>query len=659
MGTLDPLIEQITDPVLRAKIAKEVTELESRRTFGLIYEKHLPEAIRLPGAEVRRGATVMLRDRHEEAVWTVTGLADGQATLRDDDGNTTSVPVADLVVARVFGQPIYPGLRATGSITRGGEKPHHLVINGENHHALQTLRYTHAAMVDVIYIDPPYNTGGDFTYNDKYIGADDRYRHSKWLSFMEKRLSLAHDLLKPTGVIIVAIDDNEYAHLKLLMDDVFEPQNFLASLVWQGSGKNDARYTAGGVDYMLMYAKSEARLTEADVRWKEPKPGIEDALGAAETAWSESEHDPAEATRRFRAALRPMRSTLEPAVFRYDQIDDRGRVFQATDVTSPNRRENLMYEVIHPGTGRAVRTPAKGWRYARETMDALIADDRILFGPDETTMPRLKRFLTDQMDRVPYPTFSQPRMPGSKKLEVILGEQRFKFPKDHDVLARWIGTVTQNNLDAVVLDFFAGSGSSTHAVMALNAIDGGRRQSIAVTNNEVDQSTADALKRQGHKPGDPVWEARGIYQYVTRPRVETVVTGVRHDGSAYSEGLNENVTFADLTYLDRSHVERGHAFEDVAHLLWLLAGARGAVIEEETETFAAPADAHYAVLFDEDCWSDFVATVKDRDDLTHAFVVTDSDAAFSHVESVLPDYVQAVRLYESYLSAFEINVGGH
>jgi adenine-specific DNA-methyltransferase len=156
VSRIDTLLDQITDPSLRANLAREVADLAGKREFGLIYERHLPEIVRLPHGAINKGSTVMLRDGSDETVWRVTGVRNGVAALRDDDGNIRESRPSDLIAARVFGQPIYPGLRVTGRIRRGGSKPHHLVINGENHHALQALKYTHGRAVDVIYIDPPF-----------------------------------------------------------------------------------------------------------------------------------------------------------------------------------------------------------------------------------------------------------------------------------------------------------------------------------------------------------------------------------------------------------------------------------------------------------------------------------------------------------------------
>jgi adenine-specific DNA-methyltransferase len=404
--------------------------------------------------------------------------------------------------------PIAKTLRPVREESVDFDTTRNLFIEGDNLEALKLLQESYLGKVKLIYIDPPYNTGNDFLYDDDFAESSVDYLarsgqqsetgdrlvanteangrfHSDWLSMMYSRLKLARGLLTDDGVMIVAIDDHEHANLRLLLDQVLGSENFIANVTWQGSGKNDARYTAGGVDYMLIYAKNESLLRSLDTRWKEPKPGIDEVEAVARRAWQQSGGDPTKATAIFRTGVRSIKAALEPAVFRYDQIDDRGRVFQADNLRSPNPRPNLQYPLPHPTTGRPVKMHPNGWVYSPETMDAMIADGRIIFGPDETTSPRIKRFLSEQSDRVPYPTFTQARMPGSKKLDGLLGESLFDYPKDTAVLARWIGAITRDNPDAVILDFFAGSGSTGHAVMDLNAADGGHRRYILVQLDEA------------------------------------------------------------------------------------------------------------------------------------------------------------------------------
>jgi adenine-specific DNA-methyltransferase len=601
-----------------------------------------------------------MANKADEKLWRVVRIdrldPGKQAELAAvaDQAETTTASIDDLVVVAEFRDPIYPGMVSTCKVERGGDKPFHTVINGENYHVLQALLFSHRGKVDCIYIDPPYNTGNEgWIYNDKYVAADDMYRHSKWLAFIERRLLLAQELLKATGVILVAIGDEEHHRLRMLMDQVFDTGNFIANVIWQGSGKNDAKYTAGGVDYMLVYAKDAEALVGSGRLWREPKPGIEQALALGAQAWTESSGNPAVATKLYRSYLRKIRSELEPAVFRYDQIDEKGRIFRTFDLTSPNPRENLRYTVVHPVTGRPVRTPEKGWRYSPETMNAFLQEGRILFGPDETTSPTFTRFLADHDQRVPYPSFVQSRMPGSKYVEGVLGDRRFPNPKDHGVLMRWLRITASSN--AVILDFFGGSGTTTEAVMRLNEEDGGTRRSILVTNNEVAAANAKKLRKADHRHGDPEWEALGVYEHVARPRIETVATGTRSDGSTYSDGLAQNVEFFTLTYEAPLRVASDRDFERIAPLLWLRAGSRGRRIGDLSKGWDV-AEA-YGVLSDLDHVDPFTQAVKEQVDLSIAFIVTDEDRLFESVVRELPDHVEPVRLYEAYLRNFEIESG--
>ncbi|WP_156250909.1 site-specific DNA-methyltransferase [Pseudactinotalea terrae] len=649
---LDQLLGRIESETLREQIASEIATLTDRTKFGLVYEEHLPEQIRLPGVKPRRRSKVVHRNDPVDAPLRTVRKITGQQVQLDDD---TTAPIEDVVVVREYGEPLYPGLEVLERINRGGDKPDHVLIEAENLHALEALAYTHAESVDCIYIDPPYNTGGDLIYNDRYVGKEDTYRHSLWLSFMARRLRLARKLLKRTGVIIVAIDDNEHAHLKVLLDQEFGERNFLSNVAWLGSSRNDPRFTSGGLDYMLIYGRSKADLVASDSRWVETKMGYDIAIEGARAAWEKSGGDPAEATKLYRAAMRLRKAEMEKGVARYSEIDETGRLFFRADLSSPNPRPNLQYDLPHPVTGKPVHRAANGWVYSPETMQEKLAEGRILFGPDHTQGAYYKRYLDEVAEQAIRPFIDVDRRASSLALTKLLGEQRFKFPKDVSVVANWINAVSMRDPRAVVLDFFGGSGATMHAVMELNAADGGSRQCILVTNNEVNEKEAKQLVKAGHLPGDPEWEANGIFEHVTRPRISTVVTGTRPDGSSYSNGLEENVTIAKLTYLDRTDIERAKAFTQVANLLWLQAGAHGAAITAETDDFAAPDGAHYAICFNVDNWEPFVEAVNARQDITHAYVVTDAEESYRLVLARLRTDIRARRLYENYLTNFTTN----
>src|SRR5680860_268860 len=184
---IDELIARVSDPALREHLTASAARLRDTKDFGLVFERHIPENVRLYSHPVRRGMRVQDRSGTSDETWQVRRIANGEAHLVDSDGQQTTKPVDELVVVRQFGEPIYPGFTRVGAVERGGDKPFHTVINGENYHAVETLLYAIQGQVDVVYLDPPYNSGArDWTYNNDYVDGNDRYRHSKWLSFMEK-----------------------------------------------------------------------------------------------------------------------------------------------------------------------------------------------------------------------------------------------------------------------------------------------------------------------------------------------------------------------------------------------------------------------------------------------------------------------------------------
>lgn len=242
MSRLTDLIAQAKtkDADLGRELEREFKALASRRSFGLNFERHTPETVELPGRPIRKGDKVRVlpprgsTDKGDKRLWKVLRtLKDGgsRVALLDLIGAETpevqTVPVEDLIVVAEFRDYIYPGLVSTGKVERGGDKPFHTVINGENFHALEALTFTHRGKVDVIYIDPPYNTGAkDWKYNNDYVEGDDLYRHSKWLAFMERRLKLAKELLDPkSSCLIVTIDEKEYLRLGLLLEQTFPEAN--------------------------------------------------------------------------------------------------------------------------------------------------------------------------------------------------------------------------------------------------------------------------------------------------------------------------------------------------------------------------------------------------------------------------------------------------
>jgi len=225
MARLEDLINDIADPSLRNQIALEVGKLKARKKFGLVFEEHLPEVVQLPGLPVKPRARVAKRNDKLAGFFLVTSAVNGKkvSIIPERGGPEEIATKDDLVVVKRFGEPMYPALVPVDRLTRAPGKPYHTLINADNFHALQVLLYCYEGQVDVIYIDPPYNTGArDWKYNNDFVDTNDQYRHSKWLSMMKKRLDLAKRLLNPdSGTLIVTIDEHEVHHLGPLLEEVF------------------------------------------------------------------------------------------------------------------------------------------------------------------------------------------------------------------------------------------------------------------------------------------------------------------------------------------------------------------------------------------------------------------------------------------------------
>ena len=255
MAKIEDLIDEIGDRALRERIASEVKELKRTKRFGLVFEEHIPEMVSLYGLPIREGLVVQNRTTPDDlSEFRVVRVEDGEAILvpKGADGSEARVAVEDLLVVKQFHEQTFSGFAPVGSVRRGGtEKPAHVVINGENFHALQVLAYSYAGKVDCIYIDPPYNTGDkSWKYNNRFVDENDRYRHSKWLSFMEKRLRLAKHLLKPDGVLVVMIDEHEVHHLGVLLEQLFpDTRRQMVTIV-----NNAAGVTQGGFSRVEEYA---------------------------------------------------------------------------------------------------------------------------------------------------------------------------------------------------------------------------------------------------------------------------------------------------------------------------------------------------------------------------------------------------------------------
>lgn len=344
-----------------------------------------------------------------------------------------------------------------------------LLIEGDNLFSLTALAYTHAGLVDVIYIDPPYNRGSnDFKYNDDFVNPEDSFRHSKWLSFMHKRLRLARKLLADSGVIVISIDDNEQANLKLLCDEIFLPQNFLGCLptIMNLKGNQDQAGFAGTHEYTLVYAKDKPLMSLGTFDVDEE--ALEEEWQQDETGWWKQ-----------------------------------GAGLKSTGANGPReKRPNLFYPLYVKPDGSEVTPDKKAgfdevlpitdgremtWRWqastARELSSDLIANGS---SPNWTIYKKQRPELGDLPSKKPKSIFYKPKYSttnGTNELKNILGERAFDYPKPVELVHDLV-KIASSKKDALVLDFFAGSGTTGQAVLALNARDGGTRRFILCTNNE-------------------------------------------------------------------------------------------------------------------------------------------------------------------------------
>ena len=370
--------------------------------------------------------------------------------------------------------------------------PNHIIIEGDNLAALTDLSYTHAGKIDVIYIDPPYNTGNkDFIYNDDYVGKDDAFRHSQWLSFMSKRLKFVKNLLSEKGVIYISIGDDEDAQLKLLCNEIFGEQNKISDVIWQSrkSVSNDAMISLNH-NYTLVYAKNIDNLSKLDFRL--PETGEK---------------------------------------FSNPDNDSRG-LWIADPFDAPGIRPNLTYPIINPQTGQSF-LPAKGrcWRTSEKEYYKFLNDNRIVFGKKGNSKPQLKRFLKDA-EIIGKTTISiwndiETTTNGTQLLDSILGERKFNNPKPIELIDRILKLSSKKN--SIILDFFAGSGTTLHATMQLNKEDGGKRTCILCTNNE-----------------------NKICEDVTYERNKRVIEGYTKPNGEKIEGLKDN----NLRYYKTEFVSR-------------------------------------------------------------------------------------------------------
>lgn len=485
--------------------------------------------------------------------------------------------------------------------SKNPEATENLYIEGDNLEVLKLLRYSYYNKIKVIYIDPPYNTGNDFVYNDNFVqektdsdksegdvGEDNekfiinqkssnRF-HANWLNMIYPRLKIAKDLLSEDGIIIISIDENEHNNLKLLCDDILDEQNFAGEIIWKNSTKNDQAYISMQHEYILFYVRNK-EINKGE--WQEKKEGLDEIFKAFEGFRKECGTDWAAIHKKALAWYKqfPESNPISNSKH-YTWYDDIKGVYFPDNISGPNDGQ-YVYDIIHPITGKAVKIPSRGWFCPEESMKIKIKEGKIHFGKDETTVPCLKTYLKNtQYQSLTSIKFKDGRI-ASKNLRNLLGGKYFSNPKDPELLANILKSIGFQS-DDIILDFFSGSSTSAESVIQLNAEDGGKRKFIMVqipeTVNEKDNKESydflkalkkpfniceigkERIRRAGEKILAENKDKEGIENLDVGFKVfKTADTNIRW----FSEAMKGSLTPLEETTNDKDKLDFNDGFTDI------------------------------------------------------------------------------------------------
>lgn len=695
MALLQDLIQQIDDPALRERILQETNKLVKQKKFGLVFEEHLPECTPLYDVPIRVGSKVARKIGYVSDIYTVLKI-EGSAVLCDRRETHEQVTFQrdEIVAIAEFGEPIYPTLRPLDYVENAPDSDlWHTLIEADNYHALQLLEYLYAEKVDCIYIDPPYNTGAkDWKYNNDYVDSTDAYRHSKWLSMMEKRLKLAKKLLNPEdSVLIVTIDEKEYLHLGCLLEEIFseaEVQMVSSVINPKGSARTGRFSRVDEYLFFVFLGKSEVYPCESDMlrEVNEDKRSVR---------W-------AGLMRNGEGSIRARIPSLFYPIF----IDKTTGKFHS--VGEPLKPEQDRKTVICP-EGTIAMFPVSGsgqelqWRLYPPSFLNYLEKGYIRFGKRNKNGTRSVSYLQDGMIKkiengqiivtgrnpegdleLEYADSLGTKKPatiwnsvshsasehGSSFIKNVLPGRKFTYPKSLYAVHDAIRFITKEKKDAIIVDFFAGSGTTLHAVNLLNAEDNGHRRCIMVTNNEVSADESKALLKQGIKPGDEEWNKLGIARHVTWPRTVCSIEGHDINNNSLkgnyigcdipmSDGFKANAAFFKLVFLDKTSVALGRQFKELLPVLWMKGGAIGkcpTVDEGDLPNMLILPINKMAILIDELYYPEFDEQIALYPEIQTVFIVTDSEPAY---REMIRNYngKDCHQLYRDYLDNFRINTG--
>ena len=692
MAAINDLIAQIENPELRARIQAEVDRMNKQKKFGLVFEEHLPECTPLYDIPVKRGALVALKTGKVSEVYRVLKIKGDEAECKKKDADEIATfKVNELVTVAEFGDAIYPYLKPMDSVCNAPDSDlWHTLIEADNYHALQLLEYLYAGKVDCIYIDPPYNTGArDWKYNNDYVDGADTYRHSKWLSMMQKRLKIAKNLLNPKdSVLILTIDEKEYLHIGCLLEEMFPSANIqMISTLTARSGAarfnsfsrtNEYIFFVMIGDYLITPIENAEYSQEGEsIHWRSFRRGNPANIRTSRPSQFYPLYVNVDTNK-----IVEVGDPITPDVDRFSvkQIPNCVAVFPVRDDgtemlwgVTPNACKHL----VENGYIKATKyTPDKPQLYVvqylssgtikdieegRVTIKGYSDDGGIIADNLESrkAMPKTQ-WNFETHDARDY---------GTKVLKAVIGETRFDFPKSLYAVEDCLRLFVTHKPKALIVDFFAGSGTTLHAVNLLNATDGGTRRCIMVTNNEVSVNEAVMLTEKGFYPGDDEWNKLGIARYVTWPRTVCSINGIDVHGTPIkgdyygremhmADGFKANAAFFKLGFLDKNAVALGRQFKEMLPTLWMKAGAHGKcpTVSEDISDMLILSENKFAVLVDEMSYRAFEKQIAEHPEIETIYIVTDSEPGYREMIAAFNDK-NTYQLYRDYLDNFRINTG--
>ena len=695
MSAISDLIDKIKDPDLRARISEEVARMQKQKKFGLVFEEHLPEATPLYDAAISVGSLVSLKDKEFKEFFRVKQInGDTLICERDDDSRErVELDKSEDVAVAMFGQPIYPCLKPMDSVKNAPDSDlWHTLIEADNYHALQLLVYLYGGMVDCIYIDPPYNTGDkSWKYNNNFVDNSDSFRHSKWLSMMKKRLVLAKKLLNPKdSVLIVTIDEKEYLRLGCLLEELFpEARIQMVSSVINSAGVSRGDEFSRSNEYIFFVkfgSSSPCRLPLEDEWRGNMKSKKKDKL-----VWNQL----------MRAGTNARRIDRPKLFYPIFISNDGLKIMDIGEYIPLNRNRDDIFSDEETTIIWPIRSNGEegNWQVEPKTLRKLYQKGYVRLGGFTQRGMAITYLKSGEQQKIENGIFnvvghrkdgsviegdmeserefipgSQWDIPshnatyhGSQLLNKIIGN-RFTFPKSLYAVHDTIRFFVANKPNALIVDFFAGSGTTLHAVNLLNAEDGGKRRCIMVTNNEVSEAEAKTLRKQGYKPGDEEWEKYGIARYVNWPRTVCSIEGHDINGNPLkgnylgadipmSDGFAANAQFFKLSFLDKNAVAMDMQFKELLTTLWMKAGAVGEcpVIEgNEIDDYYIFPENKMAILKEEDGYMQFKEAMKGHEEIQTLFIITDSDSDFREMSADF-EGKRCYQLYRDYLDNFSIN----